>query len=659
MSDPADTMQIMQHIRRWVTKPSPWLGVMVGLYVVYFLSLTLTSHAAFRTSALDLGIYDQVVWNTAHGRILEYSAEPKHGSSFLSTHLQPILVLLAPLYWLWSDVRALIILQTLVIGVSALPVYILASWQLGSRWAALALVFAYLMFPALQAVNGFVFHPESFEPLLLLSAVVLFEVSRHRLKVPRLSDRKASALLVVVLVLALAVKEDVALILIAFGAYLFIFRKERRFGLALIAGSALWFAVGMFGVMPLFRAGKMSPFFSRYSHLGNTPLEIGQTLLTHPGLVANSLLTPANGTMLVSLLLPLAMLPLLDLGVLLVAAPVLVAYGLSNNPLMQRMEQFQYAAPIIPVVTTAAIYGLGSWRKHRGLARLLPFALAVLLVCSLAYQTARGFTPLSHLFDWPIVSEHHRIGDSLMSQIPADASLVVQDSLYPHLSQRQAISFLWPKEGWADFILLDVSDPRLNNGNNLTTWLKDQIQQQTDYGLIASVDGYLLLKRDVTPAPLAEQFYSFVKGKDVSPQHPLPVDADDGMRFLGYDVLRQRDAQTQLALYWTATRKPEQDHFIQLYLLNESDEIVGKTVFQQPALVWYPTSSWQPGETVRVIANTLTWPDEPDRYSLGLAVLAGNDPEKDLRQRLRLRPETPSPRLLENETILRLGEFSK
>jgi uncharacterized membrane protein len=653
-------MQMIQHIRHRLANPLLWLGVMVGLYLIFFLSLTLTSHAAFRTSALDLGIYDQVVWNTAHGRVLEYSAEPKHGANFLATHLQPILVLLAPLYWLWSDVRGLIVLQTLALAASALPVYVLASWQLGSPWAALVLVLSYLMYPALQAVNGFVFHPESFEPLLLLSAVLLFEVTRNRLKIRRLSGRAASVLLIAALVLALAVKEDVALILIAAGAYLFVFRKERRFGLALMAGAALWFAVGMFGVMPLFRAGKLSPFFSRYAHLGASPLEIGRTLLTRPGLVARSLLTPANGTMLLSLLLPLAMLPLLDLGVMLIAAPVLLAYGLSSDPLMQRMEQFQYAAPIIPVVTVAAIYGLGSWRKHRGLARLLPLALAVLLVCSLLYQSARGFTPLSRLFDWPIASQHQRIGESLMRRIPPSASLVVQDSLYPHLSQREAISFLWPKDNWAEYIFLDVSDPRLHNGNNLTTWLRDQILQRTDYGLVASEDGYLLLERGAPQAPLTEEFYSFVREGAAAPQHPLPVDTDDGIRFLGYDVLRQRDAGIQLVLYWAATRQPERDHFIQLYLLNERDEILGKTVFQQPALVWYPTSRWRSGETVRVVANTLTWPEEPGRFSLGLSVLAGSDPEQDA-QRLRWRTVSgsPAPRLLADETILRLGDFGK
>jgi uncharacterized membrane protein len=653
-------MQLTQHIKRWLTNPLLWLGVIVGLYTIYFLSLTLTSHAAFRTSALDLGIYDQVVWNTAHGRILEYSAEPKHGSSFLATHLQPVLVLLAPLYWVWSDVRGLIVLQTLAIAASALPVYVLASWQLGSPWGALVLVFSYLMFPALQAVNAFVFHPESCEPLLLLSAVLLFEITQSRLTIRWLSARRAIVLLCVVLVLALAVKEDIALVLIAAGAYLFIFRKKRRFGLALMVGAALWFGIGMFVGMPLFRAGKLSPFFSRYSHLGSTPLEIGQTLLTRPRLVADSLLTPANGTMLLSLLLPLAMLPLLDLGVLLIAAPVLIVYGLSNDPLMQRMEQFQYAAPVIPIVAAAAIYGLGSWKRHAGLARLLPMALAVLLVCSLAYQGARGFTPLSRLYDWPAVGDHQRIGNSLMRQIPPDATLVVQDSLYPHLSQRQAISFLWPKDSWADYIFLDVSDSRLHNGNNLTTWLMDQIQQRTDYGLVASVDGYLLLKRDAPSAPLSEQFYSFVRPKIAAPQHPLAADTDDGIRFLGYDVLRQRDAGTQLVLYWAVTGQPKQDHFIRIYLLNEHNEILDKTIYQQPALVWYPTSRWQPGETVRVVANTLTWPEEPSRFSLGLSVLAGNNPEQD-DQRLRWRsvPGSPVPRLLEDETILRLGDFGK
>jgi uncharacterized membrane protein len=99
-------------------------------YLGFFLTFTLAAHAAFETSTGDLGIYDQVVWNTAQGRILAYSAEPAPGSVFLATHLQLILVLLAPLYWVWSDARLLIVAQTVVIALGAWPLYDLARWKL-------------------------------------------------------------------------------------------------------------------------------------------------------------------------------------------------------------------------------------------------------------------------------------------------------------------------------------------------------------------------------------------------------------------------------------------------------------------------------------------------------------------------------------------------
>ncbi len=267
--------------------------------------------------------------------------------------------------------------------------------------------------------------------------------------------------------LALAVKEDVALAVVALGMYLWIARRERRLGLAVMGGAALWFAIGMFVVMPHFRGGEPSPFLSYYSYLGATPAEILRTLLTHPETAAKALLTPTNAGMLLSLLVPLGMLSLLEPGILLIAAPTLLVYGLSTNVFMQRMEQFQYAALVIPWVTLAAIYGLGRWYDRTRLGPLAPVAerlptfgrlatllpIVLLLAFSLTYQGMRGFTPLSRLFRWPAVTEHQRIGQELMKEIPPDAPLVAQDRLYPHLSQRQAISFLWPSKGSADYHL--------------------------------------------------------------------------------------------------------------------------------------------------------------------------------------------------------------
>ncbi|MGE5603008.1 MAG: DUF2079 domain-containing protein, partial [Nitrososphaerales archaeon] len=483
-------------------RPAFWLWLMVAAYTAFFLAYNLASHAAFDTSALDLGIYDQVVWNTAHGRIMAYSAEPWYSNNFLGTHLQPILILLAPVYWIWSDPRALIVLQSLAIAASAFLVYFLASRRLKWPLAALALTFAYLMYPALQAVTRFEFHPEAFEPFLFLAAFALYEIWRGRIEVSRLPRRRAAALFFLSIVLALMVKEDVALVVAALGAYLWIARRERRLGPALIGIAVLWFGIGMFFVMPQFHSGEGSPFLSYYAYLGKTPAEMVHTLLAQPQIPIEALLAPSNADMLLSLLIPLGFLPLLSPGLLLIALPTLVSYGLSTSAFMHRMEMFHYAATVIPWFTLAAIYGLGRWYDQKrvrwlaGLAARAPrLPLAVLLVCSFAYQGARGFTPLSRWYQWPQVGEHERLGLRLMQEIPPGAPLVAQDRLYPHLSQRESISFLWPSDASAEYIVLDVSDAALTNGNKLTEWLKDQVLGQSAYGLELSRDGFVLLKR--------------------------------------------------------------------------------------------------------------------------------------------------------------------
>lgn len=47
--------------------------VAMVLYILTFSTLTIRRHQAFESSYFDLGIFDQAVWNTHHGRILATS----------------------------------------------------------------------------------------------------------------------------------------------------------------------------------------------------------------------------------------------------------------------------------------------------------------------------------------------------------------------------------------------------------------------------------------------------------------------------------------------------------------------------------------------------------------------------------------------------------
>src|SRR5205085_1338905 len=104
----------------------------------------------------DLAIYDQIVWNTAHGRVFA-STLIQHADNMLGDHFSPIVAVFVPLYWLRSTPNWLLLGQTAALGAAALPLYAFARPRLGTV-GALALAGAYLAYPALHFVNLFQFH---------------------------------------------------------------------------------------------------------------------------------------------------------------------------------------------------------------------------------------------------------------------------------------------------------------------------------------------------------------------------------------------------------------------------------------------------------------------------------------------------------------------
>ncbi|MCS7002126.1 MAG: DUF2079 domain-containing protein, partial [Dehalococcoidia bacterium] len=104
-------------------------------YTTVFGALSILRHEALNSNAYDLAIFDQAIWNTSRGRWFAVSIklEDLTNPILLGDHFSPALALLAPVYWVWSDVRALLIVQTLLFAVGAFPIYRLARHlQLGA-----------------------------------------------------------------------------------------------------------------------------------------------------------------------------------------------------------------------------------------------------------------------------------------------------------------------------------------------------------------------------------------------------------------------------------------------------------------------------------------------------------------------------------------------
>jgi hypothetical protein len=185
-------------------------------------------------------------------------------------------------------------------------------------------------------------------------------------------------------------------------------------------------------------------------------------------------------------------------------------------------------------------------------------------------------------------------------------------------------------------------------------------------------DGLLLLKGGVAQSePLPDAFFEFVRASSEEIVYPVTADFDKALRLHGFDLRFNRAEEVQPVLYFEALRPLGEDYFIALYLLDEWAQPLGATTVDQPALVWYPTHRWQPGELVKVTFNTLPWYTRDlsaslkgaGGYRLAVGVMSGRDPWQPSARLLPVLPdETTRPyavRLPEGGTLLELARFHR
>lgn len=599
------------------------LYTLVLASVLTFSALALRRHAAFLTHGYDLGNVDQALWNTAQGRVLDFTNMAPLKNR-LALHVEPILLFFVPFYALGAGPEVLLIAQAVVVALGALPAYWLAKERLDSDYAGLTFAATYLLFPALESGLLFDFHAVTL-------AAPLFLFALHALEKGRLGRFWLFGLL------AVACKEEIGLTWCALGLYLLVARRDLRNGPAMALSGLGWFALCLLVIQPAAAGGNIH--LGRYSWLGDGLVDVALAIVSRPGLVWQHLWAEAGLLdYLWKLLAPVAFLPLAAPGILLAAVPSLLANLLSADPFMWRAEEFHYAAPAVPFVLAAAINGIEKISNiklqisNRNAPRLsfdichLKFVICILLLgVSLVYHYYRGYSPLARPFHWPEVTPHHALAQEIAGQITPGAALLAQIDLNPHVGHRQTLyqDFAWVDD--ADEVFLDVSS--LANKDDVHSFIKDRLLGGGDFGPVAARDGYLLLRRGAAQKALPEEFYTFAWAEAGGAEYPLVADFGDALRLVGFDLKFYREEEVVPVLYWQALRPLERDYRLNLYLLDEDGAPIGATDVEQPTTVWLPTSRWMVGKTVRVAMDTLPWyTRDKESYGLAVGVSEGADP---------------------------------
>ena len=460
-------------------------------------SHALVRYQAYRADAFDLGNMDQAVWNTLHGHPFRFTNQGLdwYGPpTRLGIHVEPILLLIAPLYLIHSGPETLLILQTVALALGGIPLFLLALRRLPEApLAGVAFVTAYLLAPELLGEALWDFHAVALATPLLLLALWALDARRYRW-------------LVAAAVLAALTKEDVALALIPMGVYLALWRGKPRLGWGIVALSAVWAGVCFGVILPHFDGGASggSNYWYRYSWLGATPGAAAVNVLTHPWLpVAGVLGDPAKRDYLAVLLR--------TGGGMGVFAPVAWIGGLPElavNILSTHEEQysgfFQYNAVLLAFLVGAAVYGTEAlyrarsltpnplshgekWHTTRGnttserivaggasigrawgrlLGRIpvpshwvLPLVVVWLLAASYWNLSATGalLPAFWHAGD---SSFSQQAGvDALLARVPPDAVVAATDSLNPHLSDRYTIYLMPdPRSYQAEYVAVNLRD---------------------------------------------------------------------------------------------------------------------------------------------------------------------------------------------------------
>jgi len=504
-------------------RPNIQIYLLIIIYTIVCSYISILKHNAFLSSAWDLGIFEQALWSTINsGRLFWYTPELpiNPGGCFFGIHFSPILFLILPIYGAFQATETLLILQSFILALGALPLYWIARDEINRKVAP---IFAgvYLFYPALHGINLFDFHPHAFLPAFFLFAFHYFK-----------KEKWIQYFLFVIL--ALMVIEFVPLIVIFLGFYgLWVSRKElakivdlgirKTFTNKKILASIMtiilgicWFIVAMKVIFYFNPSPRPHPNWQRFGDPLRDPLGVILTILSNPLYTVEVLLTPqgAKFMYIIGLFAPLAFLSFLDPPSLMIGAPWFAASFLSSYPPYYQAVGYQYVAFVIPFIFISALYGvkrlatiLPNIIKEKAIgAQITRNVFIVMMFMSILFIATLGIG-----LQMPQITLRHEALKMMTDLIPSDASVLTQNDIFPHVSRRMYAYVGSNSVGnyssvYFDYILVDTRSFWYKPGGkydylDLEEFIFKAVKSE-EYGVLSAIDDIWLLKRGYKGEPI-------------------------------------------------------------------------------------------------------------------------------------------------------------
>jgi len=493
------------------------LGFFIFVYFAYFTTASFLRYDNFYTGRFDLGNMDQTVWNTINGRIFQASSDNGEIISRLSSHADFMLILLSPFYLIWPHPKMLLLIQSFVLGIGGIFVFLIAKEVLKNKTLAIIFAFLFLMNPLLQFTNLYDFHAVTLATTLLLASFYFLIKQKY-------------FLLVIFLILSGITKEQVWVITSLFGFPL-LFKTGIKLKLlgAIIIFLSLTIFVYLIGYAIPQSLGKHHFALAYYSDFGNSPTQVVSNILLSPQKLFSTIFEESRIQYLKQIFIPLGFLSLLSPMHLIFSIPDFLINLLSNNSQLHQIY-YQYSATITPFIFISAIFGvkqlinpapflcgvLNPRRKrnhqtHKACCGVLKrrcikwflkipklyigvyLVLATLLASYLYGPLPMSKNPNIDMFIQPLKNKDTI--ERFISKIPQKYSVAATNNLGSHLSQRRIIYTIPIGIDKADIVLFLLSSSSWSSSLDAQRAMIKSIKSNKNYIEVFNKDDFVVFKR--------------------------------------------------------------------------------------------------------------------------------------------------------------------
>ena len=388
---------------------------MVVLYATYFSLRTVGVHNGLGTSAFDFGLYDQGIWLLSRGHSPFVTLM---GRNLFGDHSSFILLLLVPLYWIFSTTSLLFIVQSIVVACGALPVYWFARQRLRSEPQAAVMAAVYLLHPSIGWTNLENFHPDASLGTFVALAIWAAYAGKWRWYW-------------VAVVLALSVKEDVAFVLIPLGLWVAM-KADKKRGLitsvlSLATMTAMFLVVMRSFTGVTFRNSWRIPF----GGIGG----LVKTTFTQPTKLIAYLWSEDRPAYVWQMLAPVGFLFLYEPSLAAVGV-VMLASNVVSTFWYQHSIHYHYSIIIVPCIVMGTVWALAKFSQP---ARRWASACVVVsaLVCGYLWSPM----PLARTTTTHWTSQMPQVvaARESISRVPDDAVVAAFHPLTAHMARRVTI----------------------------------------------------------------------------------------------------------------------------------------------------------------------------------------------------------------------------